>query len=134
MGQLALCTAAAKNGKMLQRHMAKRTYSYSYYPGDIVRLARGMAGSAFLAIEHGNILCAINSRNTLLGETFVVINKHGRVVSGAPGESPSLDDLFIIIGMKLIGEGLERRRLVFVHNVITSTVGLLWEGEIFEPS
>lgn len=78
MGQLALCTAAAKNGKMLQRHMAKRTYSYSYYPGDIVRLKRGMAGSAFLAIEHGNILCAINSRNTLLGETFVVIGfEHG---------------------------------------------------------
>lgn len=77
----------------------------------------------------------VKIKSVMRGCTFLMINEHDHVTSGAPGPGPTVDDVYMIIGTRVIvnsPESRRPRRLVFLCNTVTGTLGILWDGEIVE--
>lgn len=75
-------------------------------------------------------LVKINS--VMRGCTFLVVNEHDHVSSGAPGPGPAVNDVYMIVGTRVIVSNPGSRCLVFLCNTVTSAIGILWDSEVVE--
>lgn len=74
----------------------------------------------------------VKIKSVMRGCTFLVVNEHDHVTSGAPGPGPAVDDVYMIIGTRVIVNSPGSRSLVFLCSTVTGALGTLWDSEVVE--
>jgi hypothetical protein len=74
----------------------------------------------------------VKIKSVMRGCTFLIVNEHDYVTSGAPGPGPTVDDVYMVIGTRGIIRSPGSRSLVFLCNTSTGAIGILWDSEVVE--